>query len=147
MICTWMLRQLKQAKLSKLCMQRWHRSQGERDKLRLYARLPQCLLSFWQIGSAWVRSYSILSEMQLPIPHKVGWCQLPWNALMPSISHWLLQIQALVFQMMTWSAFLSVSTVPIPRGREHRGGLGWDSLLCATWSTLWEDRLRLRVRL
>src|SRR6266566_5194932 len=99
------------------------------------------------IGSAWFRSYSILCEMQLPILHKVGLCRLPWNGLMPTISHWLLQIQALVFQMMTWNAFLSVSIVAIPRGREHPVGLGWDSLLCATWSMLWEDRLRLRVRL
>src|SRR5437868_11271310 len=66
---------------------------------------------------------------------------------MQIIWHWLLQIQVLVFQMMTWSAFLSGSIVPIPRGREHTVGLGWDSLLCATWSMLWEDRLRLRVRL
>src|SRR5436305_12898169 len=47
-------------------MQRWHRSRVERGKLRLYARLFQCFLSFWLIGSAWFRSYSILSEMQLP---------------------------------------------------------------------------------
>src|SRR5215470_13174919 len=66
---------------------------------------------------------------------------------MPAISHWLLQIQALVFRMMIWNAFLSVSIVPITRGHEHPVGLGWDLPLCVIWSMRWEDRLRLRVRL
>src|SRR5215471_8883500 len=81
------------------------------------------------------------------IPHKVGLYRLLWSGLMTTISHWLLQIRALGLQMMTWSAFLSVSIAPMPRGREHLVGLAWDSLLCAIWSMRWEDRLRLRARL